>query len=66
MGKYESGYDPENATPDSQLYSAKHGKIVNESSLYAGELLDYNLDDADFEGSEDQYANGITLSKAVR
>jgi hypothetical protein len=63
---YEHCYDPENATPDSQLYSVKHGKIVNESSLFAGDLLDYNLDNADFEESEDQYAKGITLTKAAR
>ena len=46
-------FDPENATPDSQLFSKKHGKIVNESSLFASEVqdVDYNLDDigVDFE-----------------
>ena len=46
-------FDPENATPDSQLFSKKHGKIVNESSLFASEVhdADYNLDDigVDFE-----------------
>lgn len=40
---YDHCFDPENATPDSQLFSARHGKIVNESSLFAEEVQDYNM-----------------------
>jgi len=45
---YEHCFDPENATPDSQLLSNKEGRIVNESSLFGEEVPDYILDN-DFE-----------------
>ena len=45
---YEDCFDPENATPDSQLEKNRQGKIVNESSLFGEEVQDYILDN-DFE-----------------
>lgn len=57
---YDHCFDPENATPDSQLFSAKHGKIVNESSLFADEVQDYNMLDG---GVSDQDAEEIGLMR---
>ena len=57
-------WNPENATPDSQLHSScrKQGKIVNESSLFAEEVCDYDLDAADFDEDDiDLGGVGITL-----
>ena len=53
-GTYEKYcFDPENATPDSQLLSNKEGRIVNESSLFGEEVHDYILDDDDDEDFEE-------------
>lgn len=52
---YENCFDPENATPDSQLLSTKQGKIVNESSLFADEVQDYSLDGVDLSDEDDDF-----------
>ena len=56
---YEECFNPENATPDSQLQYLNQGKIVNESSLFAEEVQDYILDD-DFELKEEEH---LTLNE---